>query len=152
MVSSPAGLGVWVAHNQYRDQRVHIDFRTRAQADAYLDRISRPSIVRTENLALERAGPTEVSLRLPFRVSKIVASTTCRGFYLVFTDTELARDWVASLLIWKTVPGQERWVYVDRFISDRGLARLLDRAPNRGPAGGFAQVSIHNRVLFRMRH
>lgn len=131
---------------------MHIDFRTRAQADAYLARISRTSIVQREDMALEKAGPTEVSLRLPFRVSKIVASTTCRGFYLVFTDTFLARDWVASLLIWKTVPGQERWVYVNRFISDRGLARLLDLGPDRGPGALIAVVAVHNRVFFRARH
>lgn len=147
MVSSQAGLGVWVTHNQYRDQSVHIDFRTRAQADAYLARISRKDMVQREGLAPERSGPTEVSLRLPFRVSKIVASTTCRGFYLVFTDTVLAHDWVASLLIWKRVPGQERWLYVDRFISDRALARLLD--PNGGPAARVALVAVHNRIFFR---
>ncbi|KAK8127291.1 hypothetical protein PG984_008399 [Apiospora sp. TS-2023a] len=150
MVSSAAGLGVSITHHQYRDQRVQIEFRTRAQADAYLARISRTSVVERESLAPEKSARNEVSIRLPFRVSKIVASTTCRGFYLEFTDSVLARDWKADLLIWKSVPGQPRWLYVDRDISDEVLRRLLD--PDRGPAGENALVAVYNRIIIRQGH
>ncbi|KAK8059213.1 hypothetical protein PG996_009143 [Apiospora saccharicola] len=150
MVSSPGGLGVSATHNKFRDQRVHIEFRSRAQADAYLARISRTSVVERESLAPEKSALTEVSLRLPFRVSKIVTSTTCRGFYLEFTDTVLARNWKADLLIWKSVPGQQRRLYVDRDISDGALRRLLDS--DRGPAGENALVAVYNVIRIRAGH
>lgn len=101
-------------------RRVHITFQSTAQAFAYSQYISQRSIVKRETLAVSQTG-REVSLRLPSRVSQIVATTTYGGFCFVFDDAQLARDWARSFLVWKFYPQSERRLYVDRFVSGEAL-------------------------------
>ncbi|KAK7957233.1 uncharacterized protein PG986_006455 [Apiospora aurea] len=132
MGSSATGLGVYITLNKIKGQRVHVDFRTPDQAEAYMSRLRQTSLVQREDLEPEKSHQTEVSLRLPSRVSGIVTSTTYGGFYLMFTDTVLAREWAKSLLIWKSVPDHKCWLYVDRFILNNELSRKLDL--DQGPS------------------
>ncbi|KAK8079705.1 hypothetical protein PG997_007523 [Apiospora hydei] len=79
MGSSATGLGVYITLNKTKGQRVHVDFRTPAQAEAYMSWLRQTDIVRREDLEPEKRYHTEVSLRLPSRVSEIVTSTTYGG-------------------------------------------------------------------------
>jgi hypothetical protein len=58
-----------------------------------------------------------------------VASTTYKGFYLVFNDKNLAKDWVNGLLVWSFVSRagvkSETEAFVVRDVNDDDLNKAL---------------------------
>ena len=113
-------------------KRVSVEFRTEEQAKRYYDQVRNRSIHEKERLDshLDRRG---VSIRLPSRVTGIVASTTYEGFYLVFNDKNLAKDWVNGLLVWNFVSRagvkSETEAFVVRDVKDDNLNKALGIKP-----------------------
>ncbi|KAH7011231.1 hypothetical protein EDB80DRAFT_711413 [Ilyonectria destructans] len=113
------GLGVEIDLNL---NRINIRFRTEAQAIAYCQVLE----TRVPDKAATREdGSFVVSIRLPSRVTSIVASTQYGGYYLVFSDPKLADWWNKKLIVWKLIEGSSRKLYVDRYISDESLNHSL---------------------------
>jgi len=109
-------------------KRVSVEFRTEEQAKRYYDQVRNRSIHETERLD-SHLDRRRVSIRLPSRVTGIVASTTYKGFYLVFNDKNLAKDWVNGLLVWSFVSRagvkSETEAFVVRDVNDDDLNKAL---------------------------
>lgn len=120
-VSTPGvkGLGLEINLNL---NRINIRFRTEAQAIAYCQFLETRVPDKT---ATREDGSCVVAIRLPSRVTSIIASTQYGGFYLVFSDSKLADWWNKKLVVWKFIEGSSRKLYVDRYISDESLNHSL---------------------------
>jgi hypothetical protein len=105
---------------EFEPRRISIGFDKQKQAVGYYEAINRTKFSREMDLDIKQRG-NYVSVRLPSRVSEIVASTSALGFYLVFSDEELAAQWRANLLLWDFISNSKRKLYVRRGLSNETL-------------------------------
>ncbi|CAM1505789.1 Fc.00g114260.m01.CDS01 [Cosmosporella sp. VM-42] len=123
------------------DRRIIITFRTERQARHYNEYIKRKD---QHGAVQSKVKGCDASIRLPTRVTRIVASTNCRGFYIVFNDAAFAKWWEDNLIIWKAVKGSKTKIYVDRDMKDSVINARLgieDAAPSAYPVPPGAVVS-----------
>ncbi|KAH9989102.1 hypothetical protein F4779DRAFT_266230 [Xylariaceae sp. FL0662B] len=116
-------------------RRISIGFRSDYQAFRYSERIMRRSFLRDMALDCQVSGRF-VSLRLPSRVTDIMSSTSYEGFYLCFSDAEVASRWQDALLVWRFVSGSATRLYVERDIDNNRLNDMLGIAEPQPTHGG----------------
>ena len=159
MNSRSAALDVRVQFQPNNGRVIIIGFRHSRQARAYQAKISQSSFHTSMNLSSQVIDERFVSIRLPGRVTDIVASTTWHGFYMVFSDQDVAKMWQDRLLLWKFVKGQTMHLYVDRNVDNFRLNEMLGiKAPVptttlNEPQPPVTSKSVPNLgVLGRIRH
>lgn len=133
-MTSTSYLDVYIQFEPSR--RITVGFQDEDIAMAFHTKVKSTAFHKEMDLKSERHG-RKVSMRLPSRVTEVVASTSALGFYIVFSDENLAKQWQDNLLIWKFLRNSKRKLYVDRDLSQKGVGQLLgmskysDRAPGR---------------------
>ncbi|KAI1846490.1 hypothetical protein JX266_007387 [Neoarthrinium moseri] len=121
---SSAGEAYLEVSIHFDPRRISVGFRTEGQAILYYGLIQQRSF--TRDMALDpTVSGRWVSVRLPSRVTDVVASTSCNGFYLCFSSTETASGWHRALLIWKFSAGSTSKLYVERDMPNRRLNEIL---------------------------
>lgn len=83
-------------------------------------------------------------MRLPSRVTEVVASSSALGFYLVFSDENLAKQWQENLMVWKFFMNSKRKLYVKRDRNQQGVGKLLGMEEYSGRFIGVAIQSGHS--------
>ncbi|KAK4044204.1 hypothetical protein C8A01DRAFT_31812 [Parachaetomium inaequale] len=100
MANTPDDRAILGFHITF-EPRVHIEFSTKRQAEAYLDKIKKRSVYIINALDGQQDGVhgNIMSIRLPSRI--VCASMRNSRTYLTFSDKQLAKDWVKGLGIWE---------------------------------------------------
>ncbi|KAI0383176.1 hypothetical protein F5Y04DRAFT_250797 [Hypomontagnella monticulosa] len=122
MAAQPNPLDVSI---QFEPRTIVIGFRHNFQADQYLLLMKGNRFVDVMDLGVKLVSDRSVSMRLPSRVTEIVSSASSCGFYLCFSDEDLASQWQRALLLWKFREGSRSKLYVDRNIDDGQLNKML---------------------------
>lgn len=109
-------------------RRLIITFRSVEQATRYYQIVNSRDI---GGILQCTVSGYDALLRLPSRVTNIVASTSCGGFYLIVgdRDRDLAQWWQREIPFWKFLNGSTRKIYLDRFITDQEINRQLSIYP-----------------------
>ncbi|CAJ2504197.1 Uu.00g115910.m01.CDS01 [Anthostomella pinea] len=131
-MSSNNGCGYLGVSVHFEPRKLTIAFQNEFQAIKSYTLVKDRSFTKDMNL-----DPSQhrryVSLRLPSRVTDIVASTACGGFYLHFCDVDVAKGWHKTLLLWKFVDGSSTDLYLARDISQWYLRHILGMEPDVPP-------------------
>ncbi|KAI2638838.1 hypothetical protein GGS26DRAFT_587609 [Hypomontagnella submonticulosa] len=109
---------------KFEPRKITIGFRNNIQANRYHQLMSKEPFVRDMDLN-SQVSNRSVSLRLPSRVTEIVSSSSCGGFYIHFSDEQLASEWQKTLLLWKFRDGSKTKLYIDRRIGNSLLNEML---------------------------
>jgi hypothetical protein len=136
MATTPEDRAIVGLHITFEPRRVHIEFNTRRQAEAYLGRIKERSVYKINVLDGQQHAKhgNIISIRLPSRVTCASMRNSCT--YLTFSDKQLATDWVNGLGIWEFLDDghgklRELDVAVMRGLSNKRLNKSLDIEEDR---------------------